>query len=136
MGAIALLVEDNATIRANLVPALLDLAGVEVVAFVETEAQAILWLATHAGCLHLAVVDLLLKEGSGLGVAKHLRRMRPELSIVIFTNYATPYIRERSLAAGASAIFDKSAEQEEFFAYCATAALAEAARRARTFTRT
>ena len=112
------LVEDSATIRANLVPAMRDLADVEVVAYAESESEAVAWLAAYTGELHLAVVDLLLREGSGLGVAKHFSRARPELRLVILTNYATASTRERALAAGASAVFDKSTELEEFFAYC------------------
>lgn len=112
------LVEDNATIRANLVPAMRDLADVEVIASAETESEALAWLASYTGELHLVVVDLLLREGSGLGVAKHFRRARSQLPIVILTNYATPSTRERARAAGASALFDKSTELEEFFDYC------------------
>ncbi|RST50112.1 response regulator [Variovorax sp. MHTC-1] len=113
------LVEDSATIRANLVPAMRELADVEVIACVETESEAVAWLATYTGDLHLAVVDLLLREGSGLGVTRHFRRARSQLAIVVLTNYATTSTRGRAMAAGASAVFDKSTELEEFFAYCA-----------------
>jgi two-component system OmpR family response regulator len=114
------LVEDSETIRAHLVPAMRDLADVEVIATAESEGEAVAWLASHTGDLQLAVVDLLLKEGSGLGVAKHIRRVRPDLPVAILTNYATPSTRDRALAAGASAVFDKSTELEDFFAYCMT----------------
>lgn len=112
------LVEDSATVRASLVPAMRDLAGVEVIEFAETQSEAIAWLASHTAELHLVVVDLLLREGPGLGVAKHYRRARSELPIVIRTNYATASTRERALAAGASIVFDKSTDLEEFFDYC------------------
>jgi two-component system OmpR family response regulator len=112
------LVEDSATIRANLIPAMRDLADVEVIGCAESESEAVAWLAMHTGDLHLVVVDLLLREGSGLGVVKQARRARSQLPIVILTNYATASTRERALAAGASAVFDKSTELEEFFAYC------------------
>ncbi|KWT69268.1 Response regulator receiver [Variovorax sp. WDL1] len=95
-----------------------DLADVEVIGFAETESEALVWLASHTAELHLVVVDLLLREGSGLGVAKHFRSARSDLPIVILTNYATATTRERALAAGASVVFDKSTELEEFFAYC------------------
>lgn len=39
------LVEDSATIRANLVPAMRDLADVEVVGCAESESEAVAWLA-------------------------------------------------------------------------------------------
>jgi DNA-binding NarL/FixJ family response regulator len=38
--------------------------------------------------------------------------------VVVLTNYATADIRQRSLALGADAVFDKSNELDEFFAYC------------------
>jgi DNA-binding NarL/FixJ family response regulator len=114
------LVEDSAIIRANLVPAMRDLADVEVIGFAETESEAIAWLASHTAELHLVVVDLLLREGSGLGVARQFRSARSELPIVILTNYATASTRGRALAAGASVIFDKSTELEDFFDYCRT----------------
>ncbi|RZL90448.1 MAG: response regulator [Variovorax sp.] len=112
------LVEDSATIRATLIPAMRDLADVEVIGCAESESEAVDWLAMHTGDLHLAVVDLLLREGSGLGIAQHFRRVRSQLPIVILTNYATASTRERALAVGASAVFDKSTELEEFFDYC------------------
>lgn len=112
------LVEDNAAIRAHLIPAMQDFADVEVIAFVETEPDAALWLASYAGDLHLVVADLLLREGSGLGVMRHFRQQRPMLPLVILTNYATKATRERSMAVGATAVFDKSTELEEFLAFC------------------
>lgn len=120
MSVITFLVEDNATIRESLISAMQDLADIEVVAFAETEAEAKTWLKLNPDILDLAVVDLLLREGSGLGVLKHLRAARPHLPVVILTNYATAIIRERSFAAGATAVFDKSTELEDFFEFCQT----------------
>ena len=44
--------------------------------------------------------------------------------MVVLTNYATSDIRRRSMALGADAVFDKSSELDELFAYC----IAETAR--------
>lgn len=118
MALLTFLVEDNPTIRDNLIPTLADLADAPVVGVAETEAQATAWLHDHAGVWHLAVIDLFLREGSGLGV---LNACTPRLShqrVVVLTNYATPDIRARCLALGADAVFDKSNELDDFFAYC------------------
>ncbi len=112
------LVEDSATIRANLVPAMKDLGQLEVIAFAESETAAKEWLASHDGALQLVVIDLLLRDGSGFGVLKHFRQERPELALVILSNYATPLMRERAAAMGATAVFDKSTELEEFSQFC------------------
>ncbi len=113
-----LLVEDNATIRAHLIPALSDLGNAVVIATAETETGAKAWLEGFTGHLDLAVVDLFLAEGSGHGVLSAVRKKRPLLPVLILTNYATEAIRGRCLAAGATGVFDKSTELDEFMAYC------------------
>jgi two-component system, OmpR family, response regulator len=112
------LVEDNPRIRAHLVPALANLGSASVMATAETEAQAIDWLAKHKGEWDLAVVDLFLKEGHGLGVLEWALGREPRQRVVVLTNSATEAMRTASKQAGADAIFDKSTELEEFFAYC------------------
>ena len=62
------IVEDNATIRENLVGTLEELASVTSLGWAETEADARAWLAANRGRWDLAIVDLFLKQGSGLGV--------------------------------------------------------------------
>jgi hypothetical protein len=42
--------------------------------------------------------------------------------MVVFTNYATPVMRERCLAWGANAVFDKSNEIDGFMQYAVDAA--------------
>ena len=49
------------------------------------------------------MLDLQLKQGTGLGVLKALAQggRPPNTKIIVFTNYAFPQYRERSLALGA-----------------------------------
>ena len=61
-------VEDNATIRENLVGTLEELACVQAVGFAETEDEGKEWLAQNDQAWDLAIVDLLLRQGSGLRV--------------------------------------------------------------------
>ena len=112
------LVEDSKTIRDNLVPTLEDLAQADVIGVAEGEHDAASWLAGHPETWDLAVVDLFLKEGSGLGVLKRLQNRLPRQRAVVLTNYPTEAIRLRSLALGADAVFDKSTELDAFFAFC------------------
>ena len=46
------------------------------------------------------------------------RNREPYQKVVLLTNYATPEIRERAIALGADAVFDKSNEIDELLAYC------------------
>src|SRR4030095_6372851 len=101
-----------------LIPALEDLADVEVRAFAETEADALDWLSSHPGQWHLLVLDLFLKQGSGLGVLRQCASRLPAQRAVVLSNYINADIRARCLALGADAVFDKSRELEAFFDFC------------------
>jgi len=71
------IVEDNVTIRENLVGTLEELTCISAIGFAETEAEASQWLAEHADDWELAIVDLFLKQGSGLGVLQTCRSRQP-----------------------------------------------------------
>lgn len=114
----AFLVEDNAVIRNNLIPTLAELGGVSVVAFAEGQAEAMEWLQQHEGLWNLVIVDLFLKEGSGLGVIADCKTRKPDSQVVVLTNYATKDMKRRCLELGADAFFDKSSQLDEFFEYC------------------
>jgi two-component system, OmpR family, response regulator len=118
LALITYIVEDNQTILDNLIETLEEIAAVKVVGHAATESEATLWLSLNDGNWQLAVVDMFLQEGSGLGVLAGCRQREPYQKVVVLTNYATADIRERSLALGADAVFDKSNELDEFFAYC------------------
>ena len=115
---ITYLVEDNATVLENLIETLREIADVHVTAHSSTQAEAIRWLDLHDGSWHLAIVDLFLKEGSGLGILAGCRHRESYQKIVVLTNYATPEIRQRAIALGADSVFDKSTELDELIAYC------------------
>ena len=113
-----ILIEDSPTIRESLIPALAELANVEVIAVAETADEGVTALRAHADRWQLAVVDMWLKEGNGLQVLQAGRGRRDDQHMVVLTNYATPDIRKKSKAAGADAVFDKSTEVDLFFDLC------------------
>jgi DNA-binding NarL/FixJ family response regulator len=116
----AFIVEDSPVILENLVAALQDLAGVEVVGSVADEDGAKRQLP--AAGADLVIVDIFLRQGSGLGVLQAARSIG--LPAVVLTNYATPAMRERCAQLGAERVFDKSRELEELMSYCAQRAAA------------
>jgi DNA-binding NarL/FixJ family response regulator len=118
MPVATVLVEDSKTIRDNLIPALAELADVDVVAVAETASEAVAILEELQDRWQLAVVDLFLREGTGLTVLRAFKDRLPHQRLVVFTNYPTEEMRRRSLALGADAIFDKSKELELFFEWC------------------
>lgn len=114
----AILVEDNELIRETLIPAMEELAGVRVIAFATTQDEGVRLLAQHQDEWRVAVVDLFLEQGSGLGVVRASQGRRADQKVVVLSNYATAQMRRSCLELGADAIFDKSTELDEFFRYC------------------
>jgi DNA-binding NarL/FixJ family response regulator len=111
------LAEDSAAIRESLIAALAEIADAEVIAVAETAAEAIAALTVHAAVWRLAILDLFLKQGHGLDVLRAVKA-RPDQRIFMVTNFATADIRQRALAAGADAVFDKSTELDQLFQAC------------------
>lgn len=105
-----IIVEDSAIIRARLSESLAEIPNLEIVGQVETEAEALALL--RQGQWDATVLDLQLKQGTGLGVLKSLAQSaRPvNAKIIVFTNYAFPQYRDRSLMLGADYFFDKARE--------------------------
>ena len=112
------IVEDNATIRENLIATLEELAGVESVGIAETENDGKSWLTANHTQWDLAIVDLFLRQGSGWGVLAACRDSLPHQHMVVLSNYATPDIRMRCAQLGVDAVFDKSNEIDALVDYC------------------
>lgn len=112
------IVEDNATIRENLIDTLEELTCVKATGFAETEHEGRTWLHDNSNQWDLAIVDLFLRQGSGLGVLEACRDRRPGQKVVVLSNYATADMRKRCTQLGADAVFDKSNEIEALVDYC------------------
>ena len=112
------IVEDNPTIRENLISTLEELAGVKTVGTSDNENDSKSWLVDNLPAWDLAIVDLFLKQGSGLGVLAACRDRKPMQKIVVLSNYATADIRQRCAQLGVDAVFDKSNEIDALVEYC------------------
>lgn len=112
------LVEDNPAIQKNLRVTLEELVPITTVGVAETEEEGIRWLARDDVLWDLAIVDLYLKEGSGLGVLEACRFRHPEQKIVVLSNHVTAEIRWRCAQLGADAVFDKTNEIDDMVRYC------------------
>lgn len=114
----AYLVEDSAVIAENLIATLEELTSVRVVGHCGLEAQARAWLTDDASEWQLAIVDIFLREGSGLGVLTACKNRSAGRKLVVISNYATPEMRRHCLSLGADAVFDKSTEIDALVDYC------------------
>ena len=110
------LVEDQQRMRALLGDLFSAVGGIRVVGTATTEAEALLWLGEHRHGWDVAVIDLLLDQGSGMGVIPRCKATNPSGRVVVFSNYASPAVRKHCSDLGADAVFDK-AESRRFIEY-------------------
>ncbi|MEJ7929361.1 response regulator [Ramlibacter sp. AN1015] len=114
----AFVVEDNPTIRENLVGTLEELTCVRVVGTSGTEDEAVAWVGANAEGWDLLIVDLFLQRGSGMHLVQKLSARRPGQKVVIFSNYVNASVRKRCAQLGVDAVFDKSTEIDSLVDYC------------------
>lgn len=112
------LVEDNPTIRENLIATLEELVDIENIGTSDSENDAKAWLLANPQNWDLAILDLFLKQGSGLGVLAACRDRKPSQKVVVLSNYATADIRQRCAQLGVDAVFDKSNEIDALIEFC------------------
>lgn len=98
------LIEDSGPIQAVLRDLIDGVGGYEVVARFGSETQATEWLQKNPGKWKLALVDLILFEGSGFNL---INRARGDGSVLVVSDYAGPGVKRRCLELGASAVFSK-----------------------------
>jgi two-component system OmpR family response regulator len=106
------LVEDSPLLLDRLLEDLGSSERIEVIGYADTEALALSTLR-DVNC-DAVVLDLQLKEGSGLGVLQALRakNANPRLQVIAFTNYASAFFRKQALHLGADFFFDKSRDYD------------------------
>lgn len=112
------LVEDNPIIRQNLIETLTELVGAMSVGSSETESAAKAWLAVNGEEWDLAIVDIFLKQGSGMRVLSTLRERNESQKVVVLSHYASPEARTECLRLGVDEVFDKTNEIEPLIEFC------------------
>ena len=114
----AFVVEDNPTIRENLIGTLEELTCVKVAGTSATEDEALQWPEQNPAGWDILIVDLFLKQGSGMHLAQRITARRPNQKVVVFSNYINANVRKRCAQLGVDAVFDKSTEIDSLVDYC------------------
>ena len=114
----AYIVEDNATIRENLVGTLEELTCVKVAGTSATEDDALAWLDKNMDHWDILIVDLFLQQGSGIHLAQRVARRHSVQKVIVFSNYVNANVRKRCAQLGVDAVFDKSTEIDSLVDYC------------------
>lgn len=105
-------VEDCPNVRDSLLVFLHIPGQVEIIGLADSENEAV--AAILAVPVDAVIVDLNLREGSGMAVIEKLRRaeLTPQPKIIVFTNHVAPELKQRAMQLGADYFLDKSVEQD------------------------
>ena len=111
-----LLVDDLLSMHSLMRDLFAAVGGVQLVATASDEGEAKLWLEDHPGAWDVAVLDLVLQQGSGMGVIGPCKAHHPEGRVAVFSSYVTPVIRQHCINLGADAVFGKE-ESAQFITW-------------------
>ena len=102
------LAEDLSRMRGLLVDLFSSTGEFQVVGTACTEAEAERWLLRHGDEWDLAIIDLVLDEGSGTHVVKRARQQNYGGVIAVLASCVTENLREHCYALGADSVFDEA----------------------------
>lgn len=102
------IVEDSYATQVCLQELFDTIGGFRVVGLAGGETDATDWLFKHRTDWKLAIVDLLLAEGSGFGLVHRCRQQHGSGHIVVFSGFASPALKAKCIQMGADAVFQKT----------------------------
>jgi len=102
-----LIVEDRRDVRLMIEKLLDQTGGFHVCASVAGESEATAWMAHPDTRWDLAILDLMIGEGSGFSLIRRCKLQSPGGRIVVFSEHASPAIRAKCLQIGADEVFAK-----------------------------
>lgn len=102
------IVEDLPGMRSLLQELFASQGAFQVVAALKGEGEAKIWLEDHPQGWDVAVVDLVLSDGSGFGVISRAHEVNPAGKVIVLSSFVTDGIREHCLRIGATDVFEKA----------------------------
>ena len=102
------LVDDSAILLHALTTLLAELDGVTVIGRAQDAPEAI--EAIPKASPDVVILDVSLPTRSGYEVLTHLKALDPSPTVIMFSNYSDPELRQRYLKAGADFYLNKTDE--------------------------
>jgi DNA-binding NarL/FixJ family response regulator len=61
----------------------------------------------------LVILDIRMPDGSGIEVLQSIKKDRPDIKVIVFTNYPYPQYRKKCMDLGADFFFAKATESDQ-----------------------
>lgn len=100
------IVEDSDVVREHMQSMLSAIPGVDVVGYATDELGAIERI--NKLLPDVVTLDISLKPGSGISVLENIKKLHPEIKVIVLTNYTDEYSANSCKRAGADCFFDKT----------------------------
>ena len=101
-----LLVEDSTVLADRMREAITQIPEFDVIAVVDSEAAAIAEINRRH--VHVVLLDLYLKQGSGFGVLRAMADLHPKPHVVVLTNHDSAQHKRDAMTLGATHFLDKA----------------------------
>lgn len=105
------IVEDSFMVRGKIIELLTGYRQLKIIGMAEHMSDAVREISSMKP--DIALIDIGLKTGSGIGVLKAVKANCPETICIMLTNYAGEEYRRKCDELGADYFFDKTIEFEE-----------------------
>jgi DNA-binding NarL/FixJ family response regulator len=99
-------VEDSDAICERIVRMVDDVKGAIVVGTADVVSSAIHGIERHLP--DVVILDIQLLDGNGLTVLQHIKKMMPDIKVIVLTNFNSDQYRNLAQRYGADAFLDKS----------------------------
>jgi DNA-binding NarL/FixJ family response regulator len=103
--------DDSAVVRERLMQKLARIEGIQMAWQAQNASEAI--MAFQRLKPEVAILDIHMRDESGIDVLAHFKREWPQITVIMLTNCTLPPFKKRCLEAGADYFFDKSTEFEK-----------------------
>jgi DNA-binding NarL/FixJ family response regulator len=103
-----LIVDDSKIILDEFCRLFQTINGVEIVGKAKDENEALVMFYNSQP--HVVILDIRLKEGSGINLLKRIKKKIPSTIVMMLTNYALPRYRKKCQKLGADYFYDKLTE--------------------------
>jgi DNA-binding NarL/FixJ family response regulator len=105
-GSKLLLVEDSSVLAERMAELIREIPEIELIGVVDSEAAALSELRRRR--IHILVLDLHLKEGTGFGILRAVNTAATKPQVLVLTNHDSAAYENNAIALGASAFLDKA----------------------------
>ncbi len=105
-----LIIDDSKILRKRLVDMISDIGGIETI---EAEGSDEAFNLLKEQIPDAIILDIRLQGESGTKILERIKKSRPKIKVIMFTNYPYPQYRKKCKALGADYFLDKSSEFEK-----------------------